>query len=64
MSKDFVMWTICGASLILAGLAPRAEKRQANRKNLDRPGWVSWPLVQIIAIIGVVVSAVLALKPD
>jgi hypothetical protein len=64
MSDDFVLWAICGVSLILASLAPRAEKRQASRKNLDRPGWVSWPLVQILSIIAIVVSAVLALKPD
>ena len=46
----------------MAAWAPFAEKRQAARKDLDRPGWVSWPLVQVFSIILVVVAAVLALK--
>ena len=56
------LWVLAAAAALMVVWSNFAEKRQAARKNLDRPGWVPWPLVQIISIIVVVVAAVLALK--
>ncbi len=62
MKTSTLFWAISAASALLIVIAGWAEKRQAARRNLDRPGWISWPLVQVFALIGTVVAAVLALK--
>jgi membrane-associated phospholipid phosphatase len=36
----------------VAGYAAWAERRRHRRRDLDRVGWVPWPLVLIVAIIG------------
>ncbi|HEX8669181.1 MAG TPA: hypothetical protein VF727_12510 [Allosphingosinicella sp.] len=56
-----LLWTAAGALLALAVAAAVAEHRRRRRRNLDRPGWVPWDLVQILAFLLAVVAAALAL---
>ena len=62
MKTANIFWAIAAASVLLVFAAGWADRRQSARKNLDRPGWIPWPLVQVFALIGTVVAAVLALK--
>ena len=55
-------WALAGVAASLVPLAALGDRRQAARKNLDRPGWVSWPVVQILSLCVAVVAMVLALK--
>jgi len=48
--------------MALAVTATFAERRRAARRNLDRPGWVPWAPIQILAAIAAVAAAALALK--
>lgn len=62
LTTQTLFWGICAASILMVFVAGWAERRQSRRKDLDRPGLISWPLMQILAIITTVVAAVLALK--
>ena len=57
-----IFWGISAAAIVMVFVAAWAERRQSRRRNLDRPGLISWPLIQILAIIITVVAAALALK--
>ena len=41
-----------GLLLGLAGLAAVMDRRRNNRDELDRVGWVNWPLVLYLALVG------------
>jgi hypothetical protein len=56
------LWWAAGALLALAVAAAIAEYRRRRRPNLDRVGWVPWDLIQVLAFLGAVVAAALALK--
>ncbi|HEV2747968.1 MAG TPA: hypothetical protein VGW34_11795, partial [Allosphingosinicella sp.] len=62
MSAQAALAALAAAALAVAALAMLAERRRARRADLDRPGWVPWALVQVLALIAGVVAAVLALK--
>ena len=49
-----------GASAV-AGYAAWAERRRHRRRDLERVGWVPWPLVLIVAIISAALCVALAL---
>jgi uncharacterized membrane protein YidH (DUF202 family) len=55
-------YLLISVAIIAVGLlvaAPFMERRQSQRRNLDQPAWISWPLIQIIAILAFVISLVL-----
>jgi hypothetical protein len=56
------LWAVAGAMLLLACWAVFAEHRRSRRRDLDRPGWVPWTLVQVLAFLLAVAAAALALK--
>jgi hypothetical protein len=56
------LWTGCAAAVALAGIASFAERRRNRRADLDRVGFMPWPLVSVLAIMAAVVLAALALK--
>ncbi|HEY0112050.1 MAG TPA: hypothetical protein VGB59_02740 [Allosphingosinicella sp.] len=56
-----LLWPAAGAFFLLAVLAAWAEHRRGKRRNLDRPGFMPWNLVQILAFLLSVIAACLAL---
>ncbi len=56
------LWTGCAVALGVAGIAAVAERRRNNRTNLDRVGFMPWPLILIGAMIVAAVLAAVALK--
>jgi hypothetical protein len=62
MTAQAALWTGAGAAAALAGLAALADRRRARRRDLDRPGWIPWPLIQILAMLLAAVAAAFALK--
>jgi hypothetical protein len=57
-----LLWTLAAASLALAIVAAVADHRRTRRPDLDRPGWVPWAPIQILAGTAAIVAAVLALR--
>jgi hypothetical protein len=56
------LWAVSGALLALAVWAAWAEHRRSKRRDLDRPGLMPWTLIQILAFLGAIAAAALALK--
>ena len=47
------------ALLALAGWATWMDRRRANRSDLDRVGWVSWPLVMVLSLTAAMMTVLL-----
>lgn len=62
LHPEYALWAAAAALLALAIFAAAAEWRRGRRRDLDRPGWVPWDLVQILAFLLAVAMAALALK--
>ncbi|OHT19500.1 hypothetical protein [Edaphosphingomonas haloaromaticamans] len=45
------LWALAGASAAVAGLAALADHRRNRRRDVDRVGWVPWPLIVMLAIL-------------
>lgn len=56
---DDYLHAAIGLLLGLAVLAAIMDRRRNNRDELDRVGWVSWPLVMVLALTGAMMSAML-----
>ena len=56
------LWSLAGALLLVAVAAAWAEHRRGTRRNLDSVGWMPWNLIQILAFLGAIAAAALALK--
>ena len=52
---------LAAAMLALAVLAAWAEHRRTRRRDVDRPGWVPWNAIQVMAFLLAIVLAGLAL---
>lgn len=61
MSDDpaHLLWLAAALFAGLAILAGWADHRRAKRCNLDRPGWVPWQLVLVLAMMAAVVCVAL-----
>ncbi len=59
---DVGWWMLAGAASLLAVASGYAEHRRNRRRDLDRPGWVPWALLQVLAAIAAVLAITLALK--
>lgn len=57
-----MLWWIAVSAASLALIAGLADRRRTQRRNLDRAGWVPWPLVLITALIVGATAAAVALK--
>jgi hypothetical protein len=57
-----LLWTLAAALLLLAVAAAFAEHRRGKRRNLEAVGWMPWNLIQVLAFLGAVAAAALALK--
>jgi hypothetical protein len=56
------LWVLAAAAAALALLSALADRRRTRRRDLDRPGWVPWALIQILAMLVAAVAAAFALK--
>ncbi|MCP3733086.1 hypothetical protein M9978_22015 [Sphingomonas sp. MG17] len=56
------MWIGVGAWLALAAGSGVADWRRARRSEADAVGFMPWTFIQIMAILGAVVTAALAIK--
>ncbi len=55
-------WGLSLAWVVLGAFAAWRDRRRNHRTDLDRVGWVPWPLVLILAILGAATCAAIALK--
>jgi len=55
-------WGPTAALVVTAMFATWADARQARRRDLDRPGWIPWQLITVLAGIGALAAAVAAFK--
>jgi hypothetical protein len=62
MTVQAMLWSAAGACAAIAVFAAMADHRRAKRRNLDKPGWVPWAGVQLLAMLLAAVAAALALK--
>lgn len=56
------LWGLAGLLALVAAITALAEYRRTRRRNLDRPGWVPWNLIQILAFMMAIAAAALAIK--
>jgi multisubunit Na+/H+ antiporter MnhB subunit len=56
------LWGGAVALVLIALASGIADRRRRRRADWDRVGMVSWPLIQILALIGALACAMLGLK--
>ncbi|HWL46579.1 MAG TPA: DUF2231 domain-containing protein, partial [Sphingomonadaceae bacterium] len=61
MQAQAAWWWAAGGFMVIVLVAIVADRRRMRRRNLDRPGWVPWPLVLVLALLAAVLCAILAL---
>jgi hypothetical protein len=57
-----LLWIAAGGFALLGVAAAFAGHRRNRRRDIDRPGWVPWTLVEILSFFLAFGAAVLALK--
>ena len=62
MTAQAMLWTLAGCALAVTAWAALAERLRSKRRDIDRPGWIPWSLVQILAMFAALAAAVLAMK--
>lgn len=62
MTAQEMLWGTAGAAVAIALLSAIAEWRRNKRRDLDRPGWVPWTAIQLLAMLVATVAAALALQ--
>jgi hypothetical protein len=55
------LWIAAGGLLGVAVLSGVAEHRRRKRIDMDKVGWVPWPLIQFLSLMGAVLAAGLAI---
>lgn len=53
---------VAGAAAVIACIAALADRRRHRRRDVDRVGWMPWPLILIAAIIVAAVAVAVALR--
>jgi hypothetical protein len=56
------LWGGCIAALAFAGISIFADHRRVNRTHPDKVGFMPWPLILILSLLGAAVLAAMALK--
>jgi hypothetical protein len=54
-------WALAAASAALGVVSAVADWKRIRRRDLDRPGWVPWATVQILALLATLAAVGLAL---
>lgn len=57
-----LLWILAAASAALALLAGWADHRRAKRRDVDKPGWVPWQPILILATMASVICIALAVR--
>jgi hypothetical protein len=57
-----MLWIGAAGSLAIAGVATVCERRRQRRADLDRVGWMPWPLILVLSLLAAAVCAAFALK--
>jgi hypothetical protein len=57
-----MLWGSCAGALAVAGIASLAERRRANRRDLDKVGFMPWSLIIVMALMIALACAALAIK--
>jgi uncharacterized membrane protein len=64
MAMQSTLWAGAAGCLVLAGVAIFGDRRRHRRRDLDRVGWVPWPLILVIALLVAAVLTAFALRAD
>ncbi|MEA3001397.1 MAG: hypothetical protein QOH81_185 [Sphingomonadales bacterium] len=56
------LWIAAAGFVLLGILSAVAAHRRNRRRDIDRPGWVSWSLVEILSFFLAFAAAALAVK--
>ena len=56
------LWWGVGAALIVAAIAALADRRRANRKDIEAVGFMPWPLVLVLSLLAAAVLTAFAIK--
>lgn len=56
------LWWGAGAALIVAAIAALADRRRANRKDIEAVGFMPWPLVLVLSLLAAAVLTAFAIK--
>lgn len=59
MSPSTPLWLAAALFATTALAAGWADHRRDKRRNLDRPGWMPWPLILVLAMMASVVCVAL-----
>ena len=57
-----LLWAAAAFFAALAVLAIWAERRRTRRRDVDKPGWVPWTGIQVLALLLAVIALVLAVR--
>lgn len=57
-----MLWALAGASAAMAMLAALADRRRSRRRDLDRVGWVPWPLLVVVGVMLALAFAAFAIR--
>lgn len=60
---QLAFWSGAAACLAIAGVAALGDRRYQRRTDLDRVGWMPWPLILVLAIIAAAIFVALAIQP-
>ena len=59
MTTTHLLFLLAALSAALAALAGWADHRRGRRRDVDRPGWVPWSLIMVLAMMASVVCGAL-----
>ena len=59
MTTTNLLFLLAAASAAVAALASWADHRRGKRRDVDKPGWVPWSLIVVLAMLAAVVCAAL-----
>lgn len=59
--SDAGLWGWAAASVGVAAIAWFGDRKRAHRKDLDRVGWIPWPLMLVLALLAAAILAALSL---